>query len=150
MDVHLNLHESTGNLAKQVLWPSFFWNLSDYLRALRHSPDRVNIRCGDMIRIPNPMKKRIVADGNELKNSYPDAYVAFDEPGLHTINEWKIAVNPFDKAESDLSDATSCDIKPEVFANKITHSVRRQLAFAFMLAALAVLAVHWQLALRRR
>ena len=150
IDIHLNLHESAGNLAKQVLWPSFFWNLADYLRSLRHSPDRVNIRCGDMIKVPNPMKNRVAADGNELKNSYPEAYVVFDEPGLHTINEWKIAVNPFDKAESDLSMAASCDINPEVSANKILHSVRRQAAFAFMLMALAVLAVHWQLALRRR
>ncbi len=103
-----------------------------------------------MVRIPNPMKNKVVADGNELKNSYPDAYVAFDEPGLHTINEWKVAVNPFDKAESDLSDAASCDIRPELSANSIISSVKRQAAFAFMLLALAVLAVHWQLTSRRR
>ena len=150
MDIHLNLHESAGNLAKQALWPSFFWNLSDYLRSLRHAPDRVNVRCGDMVTVPNPMRSRIAADGVEVKSNYPQAYVIFDEPGLHTINEWQVAVNPFDKSESDLSLASSCDISPEVSSGTLAHSVRRQIAFAFMLAALIVLAVHWQLALRRR
>ena len=150
MDVHINLHESAGNLPRQVFWPSFFWNLSDYLRSLRHAPDRVNVRCGDMIKVPNPMKGRIVADGSELRNNYPEAFVIFDEPGLHRINDWSIAVNPFDKDESDLGGAAACDIRPDASRNPIAHSVRRQAAFAFMLAALAVLAIHWQVALRRR
>ena len=150
MDIHLNLHENAGNLTKQILWPAFFWNLSDYLRSLRHLPDRANVRSGDMVTIPNPMKNRIVADGVEVKSNYPTAHVVFDEPGIHTINEWKIAVNPFDKAETDLSAAASCDISPEATSRTFAHSTRRQIAFAFMLASLAVLALHWYLALRRR
>lgn len=149
MDIHLNLHESAGNLTKQVLWPAFFWNLSDYLRSLRHLPDRVNVRCGDMIAIPNPMKNRIAVDGVEAKSNYPQAYVIFDEPGIHAINNWKIAVNPFDKEETDLSAAASCDISSDVPSNTIALSARHQIAFAFMLAALAVLALHWHLTLRR-
>ncbi len=150
MDMHLNLHETAGNLAKSALWPSFFWNLSDYLRSLRHAPDRVNVRCGDMVTVPNPSKSRIVADGEEVKSSYPQAYVIFDEPGVHRINDWQIAVNPFDKAESDLSGASSCDIRPDAASNPIAQSVRRQIAFAFMLLAAAVLALHWHISRGRR
>ncbi|MBQ7652030.1 MAG: BatA and WFA domain-containing protein [Victivallales bacterium] len=150
VDIHLNLHESGGNLSKQILWPAFFWNLSDYLRSLRHLPDRVNVRCGDMVTVPNPGKSRITADGVEVKSSYPQAYIVFDTPGLHAINEWRIAVNSCDKTETDLSGAASCDISSEVPSNTIAQSTSHQISFAFMLAALAVLALHWHLALRRR
>ena len=110
----------------------------------------MNARCGDMIAIPNPMKNRIAVDGVEAKSNYPQAYVIFDEPGIHAINNWKIAVNPFDKEETDLSAAASCDISSDVPSNTIALSARHQIAFAFMLAALAVLALHWHLTLRRR
>lgn len=150
LDIYLNLNETAGNLNRQIFWPAFFWNLSNVLRGLRQGPDRVNVRCGDIVTFANPMKESVMVDGKTVQNSYPNAHVLFSAPGMHAINTWNIAVNCLNKEESDISKACSCDIAPEMAASPLAQTIKLHLGFAFILAAIAVLLVHWYMTVRKK
>ncbi len=146
-DIHLNLNPLAGNLPSLPFWPSFFWNVSDFLRLQRPGPDKQNIRIDEQVTIHIPAKETASLDGTPIHSVNGIALCSIPSPGIHELaigtDKWQIAVNSLSKRESDLSNAATMEQLPTQTAEKKLAATRNRLDPLVFILAIAILLVHW-------
>ena len=146
-DIHMNLNPLAGNLPSLPFWPSFFWNVSDFLRLQRPGPDKQNLRIDEQLTIHIPAKEMASLDGTPLHPVNGVALCSIPSPGIHELaigpDKWRLAVNPLSQKESDLSDASTMELLPTQTAEKQLASTRNRLDPLVFILAIAILLAHW-------
>lgn len=150
-EIFLNLDPTRSNIARHPFWPVFFQNLAQTVRSERFGPARVNLRSGEMLhaRLPRGAKELTVTrpDGKSL--ALPSIRGQVDlRPELHGVwklasdgTEWSVSVMGLSPAESDLAKAGPFRKNADPLA-VTPFWMLRPLAWAFLLLAAALLALH--------
>ena len=150
-EIFLNLDPARSNIARHPFWPVFFQNLAQTVRAERFGPARVNLRTGEMlhVRLPRGAKDLAVTrpDGKSLARPSIRGQVDL-RPELHGVwklasdgDEWSVSVMGLSAAESDLAKAGPFRRNADPLA-VTPFWMLRPLAWAFLLLAAALLALH--------
>lgn len=152
IDFHLNLDAAKSSIAATPFWPELFFNLAAVARSRRPGPVRANFRCGENVSINLPPEAESAAKVTEAGGAVRTVAavnsvvrLAGLPPGVSRIEagteSWEVAGSNFSAAESDLSKSAFYELKPEN-PPVAGDGVRRNLAFAGILLAMALLAIH--------
>ena len=150
-EIFLNLDPARSNIARHPFWPVFFQNLAQTVRSERFGPARVNLRSGELLRVRLPRGAKELAvtrpDGKSL--ALPSIRGQVDlRPELHGVwklasdgADWSVSVMGLSPAESDLAKAGPFRKNADPLA-VTPFWMLRPLAWAFLLLAAALLALH--------
>lgn len=152
-EVFANLQSNTSTLAETPAWPVLIYNLVDTVQSRRPGAVRNNFRSGENIRLtfpPQMAEARLeYADGEverftvvggalELTELPIGRYAWLDADGKPW---WTIQVNALNFNESDLREKTTGNWQGEMLPAMLQRNYWN-ISFIFILAALAVLALH--------
>ncbi|MGE3806606.1 MAG: BatA and WFA domain-containing protein [Gemmataceae bacterium] len=150
-ELHLRLRTDLSTLPQAPAWPILFWNLAQWRASFLPGLNRTNVRLGDFavlnladrlegveVTAPDGTKTKLAAESGRVP-------VQADDVGSYSIRagetEYAFAANALQGEESDLSSSV-----PGTWGNWLDEvSLRleyRNFAWVFLLAALAILALH--------
>jgi len=157
-EIFLNLDPARSNITRHPFWPVFFQNLAQTVRSERFGPARTNLRSGELLHV------RLPADAAVLNVTRPDGQTmeirtlrgqADFRPSLHGVwtlasgeGKWSVSVLGLNAAESDLAGAAPFRREADALA-VLPFWMLRPLAWAFLLFAAALLALHHVLLARK-
>ena len=157
-EIFLNLDPARSNITRHPFWPVFFQNLAQTVRAERYGPARTNLRSGELlhVRLPGslPVLNVTRPDGQSLEIRTLRGQADF-RPSLHGVwtlasgnDKWSVSVMGLNAAESDLAGASPFRCSADSLA-VMPFWMLRPLAWAFLLLATVLLALHHVLLARK-
>ena len=150
-EIFLNLDPARSNITHHPFWPVFFQNLAQTVRAERFGPARANLRSGELLHVRLPRESQSLTavrpDGKSTEIRTMRGQADF-RPMLHGVwrlesgkNKWFVSVMGLGAEESDLSGAGPFRHDADKLA-VMPFWMLRPLAWAFLLLAALLLAVH--------
>ena len=157
-EIFLNLDPARSNITRHPFWPVFFQNLAQAVRAERFGPARANLRSGELLHVRQPGGVPVLnvkrPDGQAMEIRTLRGQADF-RPSLHGVwtlgsgdNKWSVSVMGLNTAESDLAGAAQFRRSADQLA-VMPFWMLRPLAWAFLLLAAALLALHHILLARK-
>lgn len=157
-EVFLNLDPARSNILRHPFWPVFFQNLAQTVRAERFGPARTNLRSGELLHVRLPRGVTVLnatrPDGQSMEIRTLRGQADF-RPSLHGVWElaagetkWSVSVMGLNAAESDLAGAAPFRRSADALA-VLPFWMLRPLAWAFLLLAAVLLALHHILLARK-
>ena len=157
-EIFLNLDPARSNILRHPFWPVFFQNLAQTVRAERFGPARTNLRSGELLHVRLPRGVTVLnatrPDGQSMEIRTLRGQADF-RPSLHGVwalaageSKWSVSVMGLNAAESDLAGAAQFRQSADKLA-VLPFWMLRPLAWAFLLLAAVLLAVHHILLARK-
>ena len=157
-EIFLNLDPSRSNITRHPFWPVFFQNLAQTVRSERFGPARMNLRSGELLHVRLPVSVPVLnvtrPDGQTLEIRTLRGQADF-RPSLHGVwtlasddDKWSVSVLGLNAAESDLAGAGPFRQSADKLA-VLPFWMLRPMAWAFLLLAAALLALHHILLARK-
>ena len=157
-EIFLNLDPARSNFTRHPFWPVFFQNLAQTVRAERFGPARTNLRSGELLHVRLPRGVTVLnatrPDGQLMEIRTLRGQADF-RPALHGVWElaagetkWSVSVMGLNAAESDLAGAAQFRQSADKLA-VLPFWMLRPLAWAFLLLAALLLALHHILLARK-
>jgi len=157
-EIFLNLDPARSNITRHPFWPVFFQNLAQTVRAERYGPARTDLRSGELLHVRLPGSTPVLnvtrPDGQSLEIRTLRGQADF-RPSLHGVwtlvsgdDKWSVSVMGLNAAESDLAGASSFRRSADSLA-VMPFWMLRPLAWAFLLLAAVLLALHHVLLARK-
>ena len=157
-EIFLNLDPARSNILRHPFWPVFFQNLAQTVRAERFGPARTNLRSGELLHVRLPRGVTVLTatrpDGQSMEIRTLRGQADF-RPSLHGVwelaageSKWSVSVMGLNAAESDLVGAAPFRQSADKLA-VLPFWMLRPLAWAFLLLAAVLLALHHILLARK-